>query len=75
MFIDALLIILQLLKMKRINKYIQCDERTGLCIASLATWYDLLPTVIWPMNRTTKATVVAVIVQIIVIKDCACVCV
>ena len=54
-------------------------ERDYSTTTSLATWYDVLLTVIWPANGATKVTVIAVIVQVIVIKAqaplCVCVCV
>lgn len=40
--------------------------------ASPASCYDLLLTVFWPVNRTTKVTVAAVTVQTIVFKACVC---
>lgn len=41
---------------------------------SLAAWFDLLPSVIWPMSRTTEVTVVGVIVQTTIIEACVRVC-
>lgn len=64
--------------MDRINvgKDTGMKERDCRTKASEATWYDLLLTVIWPVNRTEKkVTVVCAIVRVIVIKACVGVCV